>query len=105
MADKQVTVVAEFQAKDGMEGRVKQTLMNMVSPTRNEPSNINYDLHQGTEDPKVFYLYENWLSQAALDEHMQMPYFKQMDKELEETLVKKYTVTILEMTSQKEDKN
>lgn len=72
-----------------METSVKQTLLNMVSPTRDEPGNINYDLYQGTEDPKVFYLYENWMSKFDLDKHMEMPYFQQMDKEFAETLLRK----------------
>jgi quinol monooxygenase YgiN len=35
---------------------------------------VNYDLHQGVEDPALFYFYENWESAEALDAHLQAPH-------------------------------
>lgn len=35
---------------------------------------MNYDLHQGTEDPDVFIFYENWESAQALDAHLATPH-------------------------------
>ena len=35
---------------------------------------MNYDLHQGVEDPSLFYFYENWESAAKLDEHLTAPH-------------------------------
>ena len=30
---------------------------------------VNYDLHQGIEDPAAFYFYENWETAEQLDAH------------------------------------
>jgi quinol monooxygenase YgiN len=97
-----VTVVAEFHARPGDEDHVRRTLMKMIEPTRREPGNISYDLHQAKDDPTLFFLYENWRSQADLDEHMRKPYFKQMDHELAGTLRRSYSVMLLEMISERQ---
>lgn len=94
-----VTVVARFLAKSGMEDSVKKTLMDMVAPTRSEEANISYDLYQSTDQPSVFILEENWQSKDGLAQHMQKPYFKQMDEALANTLAEHYTVSMMEMVS------
>lgn len=60
MTDGQVTVIARFVARDGMEGRLEQELRAMVEPTRAEPGCINYDLHRQSDDERVFVIYENY---------------------------------------------
>jgi quinol monooxygenase YgiN len=35
---------------------------------------VNYDLHQGVEDPSTFFFYENWESAAQLDAHLATPH-------------------------------
>ena len=46
-------------------------------PTRSEEGYVNYDLHQGVEDPGVFFCYENWESPEALDAHLAAPHLEQ----------------------------
>jgi quinol monooxygenase YgiN len=48
------------------------------APTRKEKGCICYNLHQSTDDETKFIFYEQWASQAALDEHMQTDHFKAM---------------------------
>lgn len=102
MPAEQVTVIAEFRALPGDEDHVRRTLVKMIEPTRREPGNINYDLHQVQDDPTAFFLYENWRSQTDLDQHMRQPHFKQMDHELAGTLRHPYSVTLLTMISDRE---
>lgn len=66
-----VTVVATMQAKPGMEERLKQELLYLVSATRKEEGCINYDVHQSAADATKFLFYENWLSKTHLDRHAQ----------------------------------
>jgi quinol monooxygenase YgiN len=54
--------------------QVKQGLLEILTDTRTEAGCINYDLHQSNDDPCVFLLYENWLTGAALDAHLQTPH-------------------------------
>lgn len=74
MAQEKVTVVATFKSKAGMEATVRAAIEALIAPTRAESGCINYDLHQSTEDPSVFMLYENWVSKKDLDDHLAMPY-------------------------------
>ncbi|MGB5986224.1 MAG: putative quinol monooxygenase [Desulfobacterales bacterium] len=77
MAEDKVTVVATFKAKTGLEKKVKQAIQALIAPTRAEAGCINYDLHQSTDDPSLFILYENWVSKQALDTHLAMPYLEE----------------------------
>ncbi len=78
MAQEKVTVVATFKAKPGKADAVRSAIEAVVAPTRSEAGCINYDLHQSTDDPDVFMLYENWTSKKVLDEHLAMPYLKDL---------------------------
>jgi quinol monooxygenase YgiN len=54
----QVTVVAFLPAKPGRSDELDRRLLNVYEQARVEDGNINYDLHQPTEDPPVWILYE-----------------------------------------------
>lgn len=69
MKDKQVTVLALVNAKEGMEEDVRQVLMALVPPTRSEEGCVNYDVHQSAEHKSVFMFYENWDSMENLERH------------------------------------
>lgn len=100
MAQEKVTVVATFKAKPGMEDAVQQAIEAVVAPTRSEPGCINYDLHQSTEDPAVFMLYENWTSKKDLDEHLAMPYLKDLVGKTEELLKEPIVIDLWQMISE-----
>ncbi|MET7341673.1 putative quinol monooxygenase [Streptomyces sp. NPDC087866] len=50
---------------------VRRTLSSLVGPTRQEPGNLQYHLHE-QEDGR-FFLYEVWRSQEDLDRHNALP--------------------------------
>lgn len=66
-----LTVVARMRAKPGKEAELRRELEALIEPTRAEAGCVNYDLNQGADDEAVFYFYENWVSEAALGEHLQ----------------------------------
>jgi quinol monooxygenase YgiN len=68
-----LTVIASMKAKPGKEGELREALEALVSPSRSDDGNVSYDLHQGADDPSMFYLYENWRSAEQLDAHLQTP--------------------------------
>jgi quinol monooxygenase YgiN len=90
-----LTVIARFQAKPGMEEQFKQDLGAMVAPSRQDEGNIDYDVLQSNDDPAVFFTYENWTGKAALDKHMQTPHFKDLDRKSKETLAQPMDVQLL----------
>ena len=64
-----IGVLALAKAKAGAEDRLNTEALGLVAPSRAEPGNISYDLHQGTEDTTTFVFYENWKSMEAFDSH------------------------------------
>jgi len=80
MSGEQVTVIAKFRAKPGMEARTREFLLSLTGPTRAEAGCINYDLHESAENPREFVLYENWASAAHLDTHLKTPHIQEAFK-------------------------
>ena len=69
-----VTVIAHMRAKPGKEQDLRDALKALIEPTRQEEGYVNYDLHQGVEDPGTFFFYENWESPEHLDAHLAAPH-------------------------------
>jgi quinol monooxygenase YgiN len=81
-----LTVIAHMRAKPGKQQELNDALVALVEPTTQEDGYVNYDLHQGVEDPAVFYFYENWESADALDAHLQTPHLVEFAGRLDELL-------------------
>ncbi|MGH3148578.1 MAG: putative quinol monooxygenase [Rubrobacter sp.] len=99
MADEQVSVVARAKAPEGMTDRLRGELEALVEPTRSEEGCINYDLHQGTEDPSVFFFYENWQSVDDLNRHLESPHVQAFLGNMDELTVDGVEITQLRMVS------
>lgn len=99
MADGKVTVVATFKSKAGMEDTVRSAILAVVAPTRAEAGCINYDLHQTTDDPSLFMLHENWVSQKDLDAHLAMPYLQDLLAKADDLFAEPVGIAIWQMIS------
>ncbi len=97
MADKKVTVLARFKAKKGLEEELKQAIMSCVAPTRAEAGCINYDLHNLADNKGDLILYENWVSKQALDEHLEMPYLRELKAKASDLCAEPIEITLWEM--------
>jgi quinol monooxygenase YgiN len=73
MNTKSLAVIAQIKAKPGNENSVRQELLSLVAPSRKDTGCLNYDLHQGLDNPALFLFHENWTSKAHLDQHLQKP--------------------------------
>ncbi|GAB2884898.1 putative quinol monooxygenase [Uliginosibacterium flavum] len=71
-----ITLSAVFHAKSGREADLKAALCAMIPEARKEPGTLEYTVHQAKEDPGMFFFYEQFRDQAALDIHMAAPYLK-----------------------------
>ena len=65
-----LTVIANARAKAGKEQALREALEALIEPTIKEDGFVTYALHQGADDPAVFYFYENWESAAHLEAHL-----------------------------------
>ena len=68
-----VRVLATLEAKEGTRQQLKDILISLIIPAREEEGNISYDLHCSTENPNEFLFDEIWSNQAAFDKHYQSP--------------------------------
>jgi quinol monooxygenase YgiN len=98
MAGGKLTVMALLRAKPGNEEAVKQGLLALLEPTRNEPGCINYDLHQSVGAPGLFMFYENWKSKTDLDGHLKTPHMQDFMRKGREILAGPPEVTLWEMS-------
>jgi quinol monooxygenase YgiN len=73
MNSKTLTVIAQFKAQPGKEAEIRQELLSLVAPSRRDAGCVNYDLHQGVDNPGWFVFHENWESKAHLERHLQKP--------------------------------
>ena len=69
-----LTVMAYMRAAEGKTEELKAALESLIEPTSQEDGYVNYDLHQGVEDPSFFTFYENWQSGEHLDAHLAAPH-------------------------------
>ena len=69
-----LTAVARVRAVPGSEETVRDALIAMVAPTREEEGCIDYRLHAANDDPAVFYFVALWRSEADLDTHLAEPH-------------------------------
>jgi quinol monooxygenase YgiN len=74
---KNLTVVAEMLARPGKEDALRERLLALVAPTRQEEGCVQYDLHRSTEEEGRFVFYENWTSRNCLDRHLKTPHLTQ----------------------------
>ena len=81
-----LAVIANMRAKPGQEQELREALEALIEPTAVEAGYVNYHLHQGVEDPAVFYFYENWESADHLDAHLTAPHLQQFSARLDELL-------------------
>lgn len=78
-----LTVIAEVRARSGMEEKVRQALLALVSPTHGEEGCLDYDLHESIDEKGLFYFYENWTTEKALSRHLETPHLKALGVQLD----------------------
>ncbi|MER5500700.1 MULTISPECIES: putative quinol monooxygenase [unclassified Streptomyces] len=71
-------VVARYRTKEGEENTVLPLLDAMAAASRQEPGNLAYRVHQGTEDPRAVVLYEEYASEADFTAHCATEHFREI---------------------------
>jgi quinol monooxygenase YgiN len=73
-------VSAKWVAKAGREERLAEICHEMTEPSRAEPGNLFYQAHRSPEDPRLFYLYEQYVDEAGYHAHMDSEHFTRLVK-------------------------
>ena len=71
-----VTVFARARARSGAETELRDLLLTLVAPTRQEPGCLQYEFYQSTDDPLAFAFIETWRSPADLERHLASPHLQ-----------------------------
>jgi len=74
-------VSALWRAKEGCEGRVAEVIGALLGPSRAEPGCLFYQPHRSPDDPRLFYLYEQYADEAGYQAHMNSEHFTRLVKE------------------------
>ena len=69
----EIHIVCTVRSKPEHRERVKQLLLELVEPARNENGCLYYDLYQDANAPDTFILLDGWTSKEALAMHVVHP--------------------------------
>jgi quinol monooxygenase YgiN len=89
-----ICVIARAAAKPGNEENLRKVLNGMLSPTRAEDGCSFYRLFEARE-PGLFYFYELWRDEAALNAHVDSVHFKEMQIRLKDLLFEPLEVSLV----------
>jgi quinol monooxygenase YgiN len=68
-------VIAQYWVRAGEEDKVALALREMVTPTRAEPGNLDYQVFRDPQQPSLFVLFEKYTDEAAFDAHRATSHF------------------------------
>ena len=91
-------VIASFFPKKEKNDEVKEIILSMINPTREEEGNEVYNFYEEKNDDSKnisFHLFEIYKDSAALDFHRNTSYFKDYRSKIEDLLAKPIEVKIL----------
>ena len=71
-----IVLAVTWIAKQGKEADAERLFRELTEASRNEPGCLMYLVHRHTEDPRHFFIYEQYRDQAALDAHRNTPHFQ-----------------------------
>lgn len=89
---KSYTVIAVLEAKASKEHELAAALKAVVEPSRAEEICLEYKLHQSSDNPAQFVLYEQWVSKERHREQFAKPYIIELGQKLETLLAKPYQI-------------
>jgi quinol monooxygenase YgiN len=74
-------VAARWRANPGKADRLLEMIREMTPPSRAEPGNVFYQAQRSVEDPRLFYLYEQYVDEAGYQAHQDSEHFTRLVKE------------------------
>jgi quinol monooxygenase YgiN len=71
-------VSALWRAQEGEEGRIARIIEELTEPSRAEPGNLFYQAHRSPDDPRLFYLYEQYVDESGYQAHQGSEHFQRL---------------------------
>jgi quinol monooxygenase YgiN len=93
-------VIGRLKARPGQAETLQAALLTVVAATHREPGNVRYDLHQVRGEPGLFWLYEIFADEAALEAHFQADHSRKLAARFGELLAEPLQFWRLDKLSQ-----
>ena len=93
-----IIVLASFYPKENKSNEVKEIILSMIKPTREEKGNEVYNFYEEkNNNDKItsFHLFEIYKDSAALDFHRETSHYKNYRSKIEDLLEKPIEVKVL----------
>ena len=65
---------AEFTAKPGSESQVETLISGLAEQVRREPGNTEFTVFRERDNPRKFFVFEQYLDEASFDTHIGAEY-------------------------------
>ena len=69
-----VILYAEFTAKPGSESEVETLISGLAQDVRREPGNTEFTVYRERDNPRKFFVFEQYLDEASFDAHISAEY-------------------------------
>jgi len=69
-----VILYAEFTAKSGSESEVETLISGLAEDVRREPGNTEFTVYRERDNPRKFFVFEQYRDEAAFDAHITADY-------------------------------
>src|SRR5918911_5783846 len=73
-------VAAIWTAKEGQEEKILEVIKKMTPLSRQEPGGLYYQAQHSPTDPRLFFLYEQYVDETGYEAHMATPHFERYVK-------------------------
>jgi quinol monooxygenase YgiN len=65
---------AEFTAKPGSDAEVEKLISGLAEQVRREPGNTEFTVYRERDNPRKFFVFEQYLDKASFDAHIGAEY-------------------------------
>jgi quinol monooxygenase YgiN len=69
-------VFVRLRAREGEEKAVKEALLEVMGPSREEAGCVSFQVFRGMRDRRLFYIHSQWADEAAFQTHAELPHTK-----------------------------
>jgi quinol monooxygenase YgiN len=73
-------VAATYRCKEGEENRLHEILQKMGPLSRQEAGCLYYQAHRSPDDPRAFFLYEQYVDESGYEAHQATRHFERYIK-------------------------
>lgn len=71
-----VVLAVTWIANEGCERQMAEQMRKLAKASEEEPGCLQFSVHQGVEDARKFFLYEQYRDEAAVEAHRQTEHFR-----------------------------